>query len=160
MHAVRNYCRRCVDRSHHRKCCIRTGCGRCRPTMDSRREEAAAERARLPAHDEMVLIPAGSFHGKRQEGRSERVFKPNCHRKPSILTPTEIDRFQVTRPSNFLKFILSHDLPPLIDWQYDGGNFQETMTSHPVMHVYWTDAEAYCKWAGRLPRKLNGKSCP
>jgi iron(II)-dependent oxidoreductase len=52
----------------------------------------------------------------------------------------------------YLKFILAKDLPPLIDWQYDGGNFQETMVNHPVMHVSWFDADAYCKWAGkRLP---------
>jgi iron(II)-dependent oxidoreductase len=63
----------------------------------------------------------------------------------------EIDKYEVTTVQ-FLKFILAHDLPPLIDWQYDGGNFQETMSKHPVMHVSWTDADAYCKWAGkRLP---------
>ena len=63
----------------------------------------------------------------------------------------EIDKFEVTTVQ-FLKFILAKDLPPLIDWQYDGGNFQETMVNHPVMHVSWDDADAYCKWAGkRLP---------
>jgi len=52
----------------------------------------------------------------------------------------------------FLKFVLATNRNPLIDWQYDGGNFQETMASHPVMHVSWFDAEAYCQWAGkRLP---------
>jgi len=51
-----------------------------------------------------------------------------------------------------LKFVLATNRAPLIDWQYDGGNFQETMVSHPVMHVSWFDADAYCQWAGkRLP---------
>jgi len=52
----------------------------------------------------------------------------------------------------FLKFVLATNRAPLIDWQYDGGNFQETMVNHPVMHVSWFDADAYCQWAGkRLP---------
>ena len=52
----------------------------------------------------------------------------------------------------FLKFVLATDRPPLVDWQYEGGNFQESMATHPVMHVSWDDADAYCKWAGkRLP---------
>jgi iron(II)-dependent oxidoreductase len=63
----------------------------------------------------------------------------------------EIDKFEVTTVQ-FLKFVLATNRPPLIDWQYDGGNFQETMVNHPVMHVSWFDADAYCQWAGkRLP---------
>jgi iron(II)-dependent oxidoreductase len=63
----------------------------------------------------------------------------------------DIDKYEVTTVQ-FLKFVLATDRNPLIDWQYDGGNFQDTMASHPVMHVSWFDAEAYCQWAGkRLP---------
>jgi len=39
-----------------------------------------------------------------------------------------------------------------VDWKFDGGNFQDTMVSHPIMHVTWYEADEYCKWAGkRLP---------
>ncbi|MCP9456435.1 MAG: formylglycine-generating enzyme family protein, partial [Nitrospira sp.] len=52
----------------------------------------------------------------------------------------------------YLKFVLATNRPPQLDWRYDGGNFQESMAHHPIMHVTWYDADAYCKWAGqRLP---------
>ena len=49
-------------------------------------------------------------------------------------------------------FVLATNRPPQLDWRYDGGNFQEAMAHHPIMHVSWYDADAYCTWAGkRLP---------
>jgi iron(II)-dependent oxidoreductase len=63
----------------------------------------------------------------------------------------DIDKFEVSA-LQYLRFVLATDQPPLVDWRYDGGNFQESMAHHPVMHVSWADAEAYCTWAGkRLP---------
>ncbi len=114
-------------------------------------KKLAIERAKLPAHDEMVRIPVGPFLMGSDKKVDRNAYPAELPQRTIYLDAYEIDQFEVTTVQ-YLKYVLAKDLPPLIDWQYDGGNFQETMASHPVMHVSWADADAYCKWAGkRLP---------
>jgi formylglycine-generating enzyme required for sulfatase activity len=114
-------------------------------------KKIAAERVKLPAHDEMVLIPAGTFFMGSDKKVDRNAYPAEFPQRKVYLDAYEIDKFEVTTVQ-FLKFALATDRDPLIDWQYDGGNFQETMAGHPVMHVSWFDADAYCTWAGkRLP---------
>ena len=114
-------------------------------------KKLAAERAKLPAHEEMVRVPAGSFIMGSDKKVDHNAYRPEFPQRNVYVDAFDIDKFEVTTVQ-FLKFVLATNRPPLIDWQYDGGNFQETMVNHPVMHVSWFDADAYCKWAGkRLP---------
>ena len=114
-------------------------------------KKLAIERAKLPAHDEMVRIPVGPFLMGSDKKVDRNAYPAELPQRTIYLDAYEIDQFEVTTVQ-YLKYVLAKDLPPLIDWQYDGGNFQETMASHPVMHASWADADAYCKWAGkRLP---------
>jgi iron(II)-dependent oxidoreductase len=63
----------------------------------------------------------------------------------------EIDKYEVSA-LHYLKFVLETGRDPWVDWRYDGGNFQEGMAHHPVMHVNWYEANAFCAWARkRLP---------
>ncbi len=114
-------------------------------------KKIAAERAKLPAKDEMVRIPAGWFLMGSDKKVDRNAYPPELPQRKVYLDAYDIDKYEVTTVQ-FLRFVLAMDRSPLVDWKYDGGNFQEAMASHPVMHVSWYDAEAYCKWAGkRLP---------
>lgn len=114
-------------------------------------KKLAVERAKLPANDEMVRVPAGWFLMGSAKKADRNAYPPELPQRRVYLEAFDIDKYEVTAVQ-FLRFVLATDRPPLLDWRYDGGNFQESMASHPVMHVSWHDADAYCQWAGkRLP---------
>jgi len=114
-------------------------------------KKLAVERAKLPANDEMVRVPAGWFLMGSAKKADRNAYPPELPQRRVYLEAFDIDKYEVTAVQ-FLLFVLAADRPPPLDWRYDGGNFQESMASHPVMHVSWHDADAYCQWAGkRLP---------
>jgi len=103
------------------------------------------------AKEEMVLVPAGPFLMGSDKRVDRNAYKAEMPQRTVYLDSYEIDKYEVTA-LHYLKFVLATGRSPQIDWRYDGGNFQESMANHPVMHVSWTDADAYCRWAGkRLP---------
>jgi len=107
--------------------------------------------AHWPAKDEMVLVPAGSFLMGSDRKVDRNAYPFELPQRRVYLDAFEIDKYEVTA-LQYLKFVLATGRSPLLDWRYDGGNFQESMAHHPVMHVTWYDADAYCQWAGkRLP---------
>jgi formylglycine-generating enzyme required for sulfatase activity len=111
----------------------------------------AAERAKLPAYDDMVRIPAGPFLMGSDKKVDRNSYLVEFPQRTVTLDAYEIDKYEVTTVQ-YLKFVLATNRPPQVDWKYDGGNFQDTMVSHPIMHVSWYDADEYCRWAGkRLP---------
>jgi len=107
--------------------------------------------ATIKAKDDMVLVPAGEFIMGSDKKVDRVAYRSEFPQRRVYLDAFEISKYEVTN-LQYLKFILATGRNPQIDWRYDGGNFQDTMTHHPIMHVSWYDADAYCKWAGqRLP---------
>ena len=111
----------------------------------------AAERVKLPAYDEMVRIPAGPFTMGSDRKTDKNAYLVEMPQRSVYLDAYEIDKYEVTTVQ-YLKFVLATNRDPQVDWKFDGGNFQDTMVAHPIMHVTWFEADEYCKWAGkRLP---------
>jgi formylglycine-generating enzyme required for sulfatase activity len=109
------------------------------------------ERVNLATKGEMVVVPAGWFLMGSNKKVDRNAYPAEFPQRRVNLDGFEIDKFEVTA-LQYLKFVIATDRPPLPDWRYDGGNFQESMANHPVMHVSWDDADTYCRWAGkRLP---------
>lgn len=117
-------------------------------TPEGRKE--AARLAALPPKDEMALVPAGPFLMGSSRQVDRNAYPAETPQRTIYLDAFEIDKYEVTLVQ-YLRSVLAKGLEPLVDWKW-GGVFQETMANHPIMHISWSDADAYCKWAGkRLP---------
>ncbi len=115
-------------------------------------KKLAQERvATMEPRSEMVLVPAGEFIMGSNKKADRLAYRSELPQRSVYLDAFQIGKFEVTA-LEYLKFVLATDRSPQLDWRYDGGNFQESMAHHPIMHVTWYEADAYCKWAGqRLP---------
>ena len=122
-----------------------------RPEWTEEGKLLAVQRAQGPIKEERVVILAGWFTMGSNKKTDRMAYRPEMPQRQVYLDTFEIDKYEVTA-LEYLRFVVATDRPPLPDWKYDGGNFQETMAHHPVMHVSWYEADAYCRWAGkRLP---------
>ena len=106
----------------------------------------------------MVLIPAGSYPmgvptGDRDGGRDEYP------RHVIEIDPFYIDKYEVTN-ARYLEFVkaTNHRVPqnpknPTRNL-WEGIGIPASLADRPVINVDWSDADAYCTWAGRrLPRE-------
>lgn len=114
---------------------------------ESRRPPAAGPIQRRGRDNaEMVYIPAGTFTMGDTHGDGEADERPA---QRVTLQAFWLDRTEVTNGqfSQFAKFARNTGIGRGGEWQMEPGK-----EHHPVVHVPWRVAAAYCRWAGkRLP---------
>ena len=117
----------------------------------------AAAEMRDPAP--MVHIPAGEFTmgtSVEEAGRLARdvdahasLFKNETPRRKVMVQGFLIDKYPVTN-RQYKRFVGDTGRRPPPGW--NGPAFPEGTDDHPAANVFWQDADAYAKWAGkRLP---------
>ncbi|MDQ7822712.1 MAG: SUMF1/EgtB/PvdO family nonheme iron enzyme [Candidatus Eremiobacteraeota bacterium] len=89
----------------------------------------------------MILIPPGEFlmGSPVGEGYGEEHPQRNIY-----LDPFYIYKYEVTN-GQFARFVNETGYKAKGDWEKYAVQGRE---SHPVINVTWTDAQAYCQWAG------------
>jgi formylglycine-generating enzyme required for sulfatase activity len=101
----------------------------------------------------MIQIPAGEFLIGSPEGEGEGDEHPQ---HSVFLSEYVIDKFLVTN-RQFARFVSDTGYQPEVDRLFGGRpkwlSYHKPETDgHPVVSVFWDDAVAYCRWAGkRLP---------
>ena len=102
----------------------------------------------------MVLIPAGEFTMGTPAGTDGLADE---HPQRSVfLSSFYIDRYELSN-AKYFEFVSAtlHRMPEnsnTASTLWTNGKPMPGIEQHPVVNVSWTDAEAYCRWAGkRLP---------
>ncbi len=96
------------------------------------------------APEGMVFIPGGTFRMGRDDGDE---YERPAHEV--TVAPFFLDRTEVTN-AQYYQFIRAtgHPAPP----HWTEGTYPLGQEEWPVTQVSWSDADAYCRWAGkRLP---------
>jgi len=104
--------------------------------------------------DDMVLVPTGEFRMGAPAGSGG--LPDEQPERAVLLSAFYIDRFEVTNEAYFLFVSMSgHRMPENSNPAATLWKDRRPMPGierHPVVNVSWTDADAYCRWAGkRLP---------
>jgi formylglycine-generating enzyme required for sulfatase activity len=93
----------------------------------------------------MMLVTAGEFWMGSPDGEGKEDERP---RHQVFLDAFYMDKFEVT-VSRYDQFMQSTDRSKPMDWKQVDVTTQGNL---PVIGVDWTDADSYCRWAGkRLP---------
>jgi formylglycine-generating enzyme required for sulfatase activity len=101
------------------------------------RVEAQIEMPTEMPQPEMVHIPAGEF----TMGSDEYADEKPVHRM--YLPDFQIGRYPVTN-FEYRAFVRDSGVNPPPHWE--GSDYPEALGDHPVVHVTWYEARAYCEW--------------
>jgi formylglycine-generating enzyme required for sulfatase activity len=134
--------------------------------------DAAAPQAALAKPPPgMVLIPAGTFtmgtdRGATFEGPAHaasvraffldafevttEAFAKFASEASYVTTAEKVGESSVFDPKSHAWAVVKH-----ADWKHPDGTKTAARAKDPVVHVAWSDADAYCRWSGgRLPTEI------
>ncbi len=74
-------------------------------------KKIAGERAKLPAHDEMVRVPAGAFIMGSDKKVDHNAYRPEFPQRSVYLDAFDIDKFEVTTVQFLNSSLPRIDLP-------------------------------------------------
>ena len=103
-----------------------------------------------PFKPEMVLVPAGEFLMGSDPGVDKDAVPDEQPQHTLYLPEYYLGKTPVTN-AQYLKFAQATDHHHPEHWK--GGKPPRGKEHHPVVHVSWHDATAYCKWLAETTRK-------
>lgn len=92
---------------------------------------------------EMVRIPAGPFLMGSDKNKDKKAYDDELPQHMLELPEYWIGKYPVTN-RQYQVFIQESNYRPPPNW--DGDQYPEGKADHPVVHVTWHDALAYCDW--------------
>jgi formylglycine-generating enzyme required for sulfatase activity len=97
-------------------------------------------------------IPGGSFWmGAQKEKEGEPGYDPEADPEESPVRRVTVSPFRVARHpvtnAEYAVFVEETGKRSPMHWK--GGRIPEGKDEHPVVHVSWTDAVAFCEWLSR-----------
>lgn len=104
----------------------------------------------LPPTIDWVTIPAGAFvMGSTPSRRRGAVLPSEVPQHQVAVAAFQMAQTPVTN-AEYAAFVQATGHPPPSHWGSDA--MPPGLAQHPVTHVDWHDAQAFCRWAGvRLP---------
>jgi len=102
---------------------------------------------RIDVPEDMIFIPPGRF----LMGRTSQHEEFGLVQIEVYLDGYFISKYEVTN-AEYWEFVKAtgHRMPK--HWIENGGKIPEGRENHPVAHMTWEDAKAYCDWCGkRIP---------
>jgi formylglycine-generating enzyme required for sulfatase activity len=122
--------------------------GRYEPDQGETSNFDATQEKPCPSHEEMILVPAGEFQMGCDSSRPGEICQSDELPLHTIwLDAYYIDKYEVTR-AQYRACILAGACEPI----YGEGGYVPPADDYPITMMLWTDADAYCTWAGkRLP---------
>lgn len=105
----------------------------------------------VPAEPEMILIPAGQF--RMGSKRRHRFAQDNEQPQHTLYLPNYYIAKTVVTNAQYAAFVQDAREHRPTHWGSERGRPPMRKETHPVVHVSWREAVAYCRWLSGVTGK-------